>query len=207
MAIYCLKCKSVKVKEIVEENKVLFFCADCQESSGRALVVDGKIKIINTSRGIKHIDAAAIIIRDNKLLLLERRTYPFGLMIPAGHLEYNETIEDALRREVFEEVGLKVMSETLIAQIEQPVSYCRYGSVVEEWAIFLTECDGKSFIGNNENEAIHWISLEDLATIPKDNFSPHTYVALKHLGYINADPKRSDLKTVKRIKKVITHGA
>ncbi len=181
MPTYCLECKSSKVKEIVAENKVFYYCENCQTRAGRALVIDGRIKVVNTSRGIKHIDAAAIIIRNDKILLLERRTYPFGLMIPAGHLEYNETLEEALRREVYEEVGLKVSGATLLAQIEQPISYCRYGADIEEWAVFLVDAEGEPIISNNENDAYQWIPIPE---IKATDLTPHTRYALVNLGYV-----------------------
>lgn len=182
MPTYCIGCRSKKVQEVVEGNKVYYQCPDCNKHSGRALIVDGKIKIINTNRGIKHVDVAAIILRDNKILLTERRTYPFGLEIPVGHLEYNESLEQALKREVYEEVGLQVQSMTLLSQMEQPISYCRYGSDVEEWVVYLAECNTDEFISNNEIESIVWI---DLDKIPTRRLTPHTTFALQTLGYIN----------------------
>lgn len=181
MPIYCLKCKSKNVKETVEENRVIYSCPDCHVKSGQAFIVDGRIKIINTSRGIKHIDVAALIIKDNKILLTERRTYPFGLEIPVGHLEYNETLEQALERELYEEVGLKVSSSTLLAQMEQPVSHCRYGSDIEEWAVFLVEYQGSDFVSNHEIEAIAWFPVNK---IPTDRLTAHTRFALQTLGYL-----------------------
>ncbi len=181
MPTYCIHCKSSKIQESVEENKILYSCPVCHQKSGKALIVDGRIKIINTSRGIKHIDAAAIIIRDDKILLLERRTYPYGYMLPAGHLEYDETLEDTLRREVYEEAGLKVKSATLLAQIEHPISYCRYGSDIEEWAVYLVECDGEPYVSNNESEGFKWVPLGELQPAV---LSPHARYALYRTGYI-----------------------
>lgn len=159
----------------------MYSCPACHTKSGRAIIVDGKIKIINTSRGIKHIVATALILKDNNILLTQRRTYPFGLETPVGHVEYDESLEQALRREVYEEVGLMVTGETLLAQIEQPISYCRYGVAIEEWAVFLVNYKGHDFIGNNEIEEIVWLPLSDL---PLDKLTPNTRVILEALGYI-----------------------
>jgi mutator protein MutT len=182
MPKYCLNCKSTKVRETVEENRVYYYCPDCQQKSGKALIIDGRIKIINTDRGIKHVDVAAIIIKDKNILLTDRRTYPFGLEIPVGHLEYNETVNQALVREVYEEVGLKVRSATLLSQVEQPISYCRYGSAIEEWIIFIVECEGTEYVGNDENETVKWYPLHDL---PIKKLTEQTAFALSHTGYIS----------------------
>lgn len=182
MPIHCLNCKSNQVNEIVEEDKVYYLCSRCQYKSGKALIIDGKIKVLNTSRGIKHICVAALIVQDGKVLMTKRRTYPFGLEIPIGHLEYNETLDDALVREVFEEVGLRVTSHTLLAQLEYPISYCRYGSDIEEWAVYLVECDTyQAFANNSESEAVEWVPLEKLSTA---TLSPMTALTLDKIGYL-----------------------
>lgn len=56
------------------------------------------------------VGVAVIIMRDHKVLLGKRKmshgagTWAF----PGGHLEFNETIENCARREVFEETALGV---------------------------------------------------------------------------------------------------
>lgn len=184
--MYCINCKSKKIHELVEENKVFYRCDDCKTKSGRAVIFDGKIKTINTSRGIKHIVAAALIIRDNKILLTQRRTYPFGLEVPVGHLEHDETIEETLRREIYEEVGLRVTSATLMMQAEQPESHCRYGAAIEEWAVFLVDVEGYDFVANNEIESAVWLSLDNL---PLSQLTPNMIFVLTELGYIS--PRKS----------------
>jgi 8-oxo-dGTP diphosphatase len=57
-----------------------------------------------------YIGVAAIVIKDGKVLLGKRKnshgegTWQF----PGGHLEFNESIENCARREVFEETGIKI---------------------------------------------------------------------------------------------------
>lgn len=144
--------------------------------------IDSKIKIINTSRGIKHVAAAALIINQGNILFVERRTHPFGLELPAGHVEHGETIEQAVRREVYEEVGLKISGEILLANIEHPESYCRYGSDVEEWAVFLIEyIEGQDYVGNSEIESVTWVPLPK---IPTAQLTPPTAFVLEKLGYL-----------------------
>ena len=190
MPIYCLNCKSNNMEELVIENEVFYLCRECQSKSGRALIVNGKIKIINTRRGIKHISVGAIIIRSGKMLLTHRRTYPFGLEIPVGHLEYDETLEQALEREIYEEVGLKVEGATLLTQIEHPISHCRYGSSIEEWAVFAVECrNGRDFVSNHEIESLNWLSLSEL---DRPDLTPSTRFVLEVLNFL---PRREKAKS------------
>ncbi len=57
-----------------------------------------------------YIGVAAIVIKDNQVLLGKRKnahgagTWQF----PGGHLEFNESIKDCARREVYEETGLRI---------------------------------------------------------------------------------------------------
>ncbi len=56
------------------------------------------------------IGVAAIVIKDHKVLLGKRKkahgagTWAF----PGGHLEFNESIEECAKREVFEETGIHI---------------------------------------------------------------------------------------------------
>ena len=56
------------------------------------------------------VGIGVIVIKDNKILMGKRKnahgdgTWSF----PGGHLEFNEELEDAARREVLEETGIKI---------------------------------------------------------------------------------------------------
>ena len=56
------------------------------------------------------VGIAVIVIKKNRVLLGKRKnahgsgTWAF----PGGHLEFNESIEDCARREIFEETGIKI---------------------------------------------------------------------------------------------------
>jgi ADP-ribose pyrophosphatase YjhB (NUDIX family) len=41
-----------------------------------------------------------IILVEGKVLLIERRNPPKGWALPGGFVEYNDTVEDAVRREM-----------------------------------------------------------------------------------------------------------
>ncbi len=69
-----------------------------------------------SERRLPKIGVAAIIIRDGKVLMNKR----FGShgsdkwSLVGGHLEWKESFENAARREVLEEVGLKVISSKMV---------------------------------------------------------------------------------------------
>jgi len=60
-----------------------------------------------TNRGPKlAVDCISLV--DGKVLLIHRRNEPVGWALPGGFVEYGETVEDAVRREMKEETGLEL---------------------------------------------------------------------------------------------------
>lgn len=66
------------------------------------------------------IGVGAVVFRGDDVLLIKRGKPPFlgQWSIPGGGLEYGERLEDAARREVFEETGCKVQITGLINVFE-----------------------------------------------------------------------------------------
>ena len=59
-------------------------------------------------RQIKHIGSYGLILQDNNILLIKKNGGPYDgkLDLPGGTIEFNETPEEALVRELKEEVGI-----------------------------------------------------------------------------------------------------
>lgn len=49
-----------------------------------------------------------VILVDGRILLIHRRNPPRGWALPGGFVEYDESVEEAVRREVREETGLEL---------------------------------------------------------------------------------------------------
>lgn len=62
---------------------------------------------------------AAIIVQDGKIALIKRvREDEMYFVFPGGGIEEGETPEEATKREVYEELGVHIQVEHLIAKVE-----------------------------------------------------------------------------------------
>ena len=58
----------------------------------------------------KHLGAYGILIENNKILLIKKKTGPYDgkLDLPGGTIEFNEKPYDTLKREFLEETGIDI---------------------------------------------------------------------------------------------------
>ena len=64
------------------------------------------------------VDVKAVIVQDDQLLIIQRASdeevHPGTCELVGGKLDFGETLEQALEREVFEETGLRVTVQHLL---------------------------------------------------------------------------------------------
>jgi 2-dehydropantoate 2-reductase len=86
--------------------------------------------------------AADVILYNNKMdvLLIERKNPPYGWAIPGGFVDYNETVENAARREILEETHINVDEITLLGIYSDPIRDKR-GHTVS--AVYYAKTDKK----------------------------------------------------------------
>lgn len=104
---------------------------------------------------------AAIIVKNNKIFTTQRGYGDFkgGWEFPGGKIEENETPENALRREMLEELNVKI-----------DVGECLYTVEYDYPNFHLSmRCYICSLIDENielkEHSAAKWLSIEELNTI------------------------------------------
>jgi mutator protein MutT len=64
----------------------------------------------------KQLGAYALIIEDNSILLIKKNGGPYHgkLDLPGGTIEFGERPEEALKRELLEEVGIEIKEYNLL---------------------------------------------------------------------------------------------
>ena len=112
----------------------------------------------------------ALLIREGEILLArrspQRKAYPDCWSFPGGHVESGETIEEALFREVSEEIGIVPLNYYLTSELADPnvlVDPITYHLFV------MTAWCGNPTIQDEEHSELRWfplstaVSLSDLA--------------------------------------------
>lgn len=102
----------------------------------------------------------ALIHREGRVLFVQRSSFAHGAVgywCPvSGRVEANETQEEALAREVREEVGLEVVAVRKVAEVPTPDG--RY--LLHYWTTALRGGDAKPI--SREVAAIKWVTLDEM---------------------------------------------
>ncbi len=108
----------------------------------------------------REVAVDAVIVEAGKVLLILRDHEPFRgfWVLPGGHVEENETVEQAVVREIKEEVGLDVEIVGLIGIFSDPSRDPR-GLVS---VAFLTRPTGGQLRLNRESKDAKWFPIDAL---------------------------------------------
>ena len=126
---------------------------------------------------LKHINVvAAIIIRDGKLFATQRGygEWKDWWEFPGGKVEPEETTEDALKREIREELAAEIEVGELLTTVEYDypkfhlTMHCYLCSIVSG-QLSLLEHEDASWLAMDELDSVKWLpaDLEILSLIAK----------------------------------------
>jgi len=102
-----------------------------------------------------------LITKKDKVLLVKRDIEPFRnfWVLPGGHVDYNEKVEQAVKREIKEELNLSVEVKGLIGVYSDPDRDPRYHSVSVAFALGQ---QGGEISLNEEASAYDFFHLDNL---------------------------------------------
>ena len=102
-----------------------------------------------------------IFLENGKVLLVKQAKYLFfgSWVIPGGHVEYGERVEEAIKREMKEELGVSVKIKKLFGVYSDPKRDPRYHTVSVVY--LLKKGRGKVRL-NEESSEFKYFSLKNL---------------------------------------------
>ena len=114
-----------------------------------------------------HKSVGMLAWKDSKLLLIERKRFPFGFAPPAGHLDQDNSFEKAAKRELKEETSLKAASLKLVLDAKKNNVCRRIGGNWHHWKIYEIKTTGKVKRNPVETKQIGWYSLNEIKILVK----------------------------------------
>jgi ADP-ribose pyrophosphatase YjhB (NUDIX family) len=142
---------------------------------------------------IKHIGTYGLVIKDNKILLIKKKGGPYDgkLDLPGGTIEFEESIEDALKRELLEEVGIEILDYNLFDVISTNIKWTYKDELVEtkHIAILYLIKDYKNDIKENVeiteiNDDSMGAEYFDIDKLTKEQLSNIAVIALQKLRFM-----------------------
>ena len=151
------------------KNKFVFHHCNEKDITMLKKLIDNPIvpTAINHTLGV-----GAVVIKDNKLLVIKDRLWK-KFKLPGGYIDDKEYISKALKREVFEETGIKVEIESIVSlghffpsQFEQSNLYvvCSAKALSTEINII----DSEEIIEAKWMDLDEYFSCEDIHIYNKD---------------------------------------
>ncbi|MFC9424291.1 NUDIX hydrolase [Streptomyces sp. NPDC056987] len=138
---YCLRCHEDGVKWRTEDGRRHCVCGACGAVRDRALVLDPAVNWWTDENGEYWHETAGVFARDarGRFLFFDRTAFPFGLTIPAGHVERDEEPHLAAARELEEETGLAARGLAFLGRTPVPGDGCRRGADAHVWQVYHCE--------------------------------------------------------------------
>ncbi len=136
--------------------------------------IDGKLHKVNVNKLIFRPSVYGVLIEKGKILLLKQK---IGYDFPGGGMELGETLEQTLKREFFEETGLRVKKKQLL-DCASSFFYSKRLKKFYHTILIYYSCrkisgylTNKHFDAHEEKYAIvpEWVDLKKIAKIKFQN--------------------------------------
>ncbi len=117
---------------------------------------------------IPSVAVDGILVRDNKVLLVKRKNDPYVgyYALPGGFVEYNETTENAIIREMKEETNLDVKINGIVGVYSDPSRDPR-GHVIS--IVYELDTDDLNFRAGDDAERAEMVDLKSIPPLAFDH--------------------------------------
>jgi 8-oxo-dGTP diphosphatase len=96
------------------------------------------------------------------IVLVKRSNPPFGYALPGGFVDYGESLEEAVRREAFEETGLELLDLRQLHTYSDPGRDPRFHTIT---TVFTARATGNPAAGDDA-AAVHVAAEQEIASLP-----------------------------------------
>ena len=120
---------------------------------------------------------AAVIIKDKKILLTQRGygEYKDKWEFPGGKIEKDESKEDAIKREIKEELDASIKVDNFLCKVEYD-----YTTFYLKMNVFCVSLEDEHIIFK-EHESYKWINFSDLDDVKKLDLLPADNLVISYL--------------------------
>lgn len=123
---------------------------------------------------------AIIFNPDGKILLCKSHKWENKYVIPGGHIELGEKMEEALKREILEETGLDIYDIRLISIKESIYSDSFHEKKHFIFIDYLCRTDSRVVFLNNEAEEYEWADINQIENYDLGGFTKELLLRLRN---------------------------
>lgn len=173
---YCIRCLRETLVSVILKGQQHYQCTACRHLGPRALIIDPTIKWWTDKNGEYCHETSGIFMHNTRgeFLFFKRMTHPFGLAVPAGHVDQGEQPIIAAQRELREETGVSLPISALkfIASNDIPGDMCRRGADMHRWNIYVCAMPPLTNIKVDPRESSQPVWLTLGAALHRSNVLP-----------------------------------
>jgi len=109
-----------------------------------------------------HKSVGMLVWKNDSLMLIERKKFPFGFAPPAGHIDGDGSFEESATRELKEEVGLEAQNLQLLIEGRKENLCRREDGTWHYWKIYKVEVVGEVKRSEDETKQANFYTKTDL---------------------------------------------
>jgi len=165
----CMVCGTDNLRAVTHNGRRGYRCDHCNKTYDRSIFINPTMHFWLDEQGELWHESAHVFVRnaDGKFLFYERTEYPFGLTVPAGHVDVGMTPSEAAVTELQEEVGVTGVPLRELMVIDTPVDACSAGADAHKVHIFMGRVEHLDItMDTHEGHKPEWLTLDEAVQRP-----------------------------------------